>query len=355
MDDLADCIKLMGSQQKEAEPFGPNVDAEVKYTEVVSDETVQLPMGRPCQLPFFKQPVVFLTRPQQVAPGQTPKCNASVSRRLVERTTTLSKCGPWIADNISGTLVTSFRLGSEPSAIAIADGEIFVTEWLTGRIVVFNLSYEILRVYNCRRSMQLHAIAVVGDLIFVAVRETAAAHRSVVVMQKDGTVVRSFGSKGHGISALAASGDHVYTADNVQGWVRVSKLDGTFVRTVASTGTREGQLSRPSGVAIASGLLFVADSANNRISVHNPVDGTFVRSFGVLGAGDGQFNRPGSLVAVADRLFVSDVGNQRISVYAFDGTFVKNFQLDFIPKALAADGNLLYVADLVHRSIHVFK
>lgn len=65
-EELIFLTKLKGNQDDEAAKLGPSVDAKVKYTEELVGESVSLPVGQLCSLPFFDQPVVFLHGPLQV-------------------------------------------------------------------------------------------------------------------------------------------------------------------------------------------------------------------------------------------------------------------------------------------------
>ena len=95
------------------------------------------------------------------------------------------------------------------------------------------------------------------------------------------------------------------------------------VRAIGNAGSGEGQLSSPRAVAVGpNGLLYVADSGNNRIQVLD-ADGNFVRAWGSAGAGPGQFQEPWG-IAVSDegRVYVADTWNHRIQVFDLEGRFL---------------------------------
>lgn len=368
---IADRIKRMGLKQKEAEPFGPNADAEVKYTEVVFEETVNLPKGLPCQLPFFRHPVVFLTRPQQVAPGQTPKCNVSVSQRLVERKTTLSKSGPWTADRIRGTYTSGWRkLVGEAVAnggVVVSDGEVFVVTQTRHCVVVFDLNGKHLRKFGTEGEGEgqfnsPQSIAVSGDLLFI----TDTGNSRVVVTDRKGKFVRSFGTLSrarlNSPTGIAVSGDHVYIVDTRNNRVVVHQQDGSFVRTFGHTGEGDGQFRNPSSIAVLpadvafkGGRLFVTD-ARNSVSVH-ALDGTFLRSFSSRRAEDSPSACLRGIAVAGDRIFVSDSFNNRVSVHAPNGTIVREIPLprNLPPGAIFVAGTSLYVRQRDSGFIYVFK
>ena len=60
---------------------------------------------------------------------------------------------------------------------------------------------------------------------------------------------------------------------------------------------QETKLLAPAGIAVdpSSGIVYVADTANNRIQVFSS-NGTFISTWGVYGAGNGFFNHPRALL-----------------------------------------------------------
>ncbi len=151
------------------------------------------------------------------------------------------------------------------------------------------------------------------------------------------------------------------------------------IGTAGVPGNAAGQFNFPRAVAVDSqGLIYVADSGNNRIQVFNP-DGSFLRQWGSLckldtqegcqGAGDGQFNEPWGIAVGADgSVYVSDTWNHRIQKFTSEGQFVKKWgvfgstggelgesNLFYGPRSLAIgrDGNLA-VMDTGNKRIQVF-
>jgi NHL repeat len=167
------------------------------------------------------------------------------------------------------------------------------------------------------------------------------------------------------VEGLAADATGVYAADRIYNRVQKFGVDGAWERawgkdvslggaatgfetcTVASdcqpgaAGSKGGELSQPHGLALGAGKVFVADGANNRISVFGP-DGAFVaeRGYGVAGGSDleqctvaadcragaagfqgGQlFNPVGIAADSAGRVYVTAF-SARIDRYFADGTF----------------------------------
>ncbi|MGI8476095.1 MAG: glycosyltransferase family 39 protein [Thermomicrobiales bacterium] len=107
-------------------------------------------------------------------------------------------------------------------------------------------------------------------------------HR-VVVLGPDGQLAREFGAfkdtqnsadasvdpgMFFGPRAIAVTGDEIYVVDTGNERVQVFGLDGTFRRAFGGFGSAPNQLKEPVGIAVGQdGRVFVADSANGRISV----------------------------------------------------------------------------------------
>ena len=122
--------------------------------------------------------------------------------------------------------------------------------------------------------------------------------------------------------ALDALGN-VYVSD----WFlhRVQKFDssGNFIQAWGGSGTGDGELFRPVGMAVDAGFLYVVESDGNRVSKFD-LDGTFVTNWGTLGIGPGEFERPDGVTTDAEgRVYVAE--GHRIQVFQPDGTYITEF------------------------------
>ena len=158
--------------------------------------------------------------------------------------------------------------------------------------------------------------------------------------------------------AIAIGPDgNVYVGDQGSHVVQVFTPQGQFLRTVGAAGQRPGELSAVGALAVADdGSLLVADG-RNRIDRFHP-GGALLNSWGKAGTGVGEFlfgsgrgndaGAGGGLATANGLLYVADSGNDRIQRFTVQGT-----QASVIlppgelahPKGLAVRGTRLYIAD----------
>jgi tripartite motif-containing protein 71 len=165
--------------------------------------------------------------------------------------------------------------------------------------------------------------------------------------------------------AVGADGS-VYVADQYTHAIQVFAPDGTFRRELGAAGTGPGGLSSVGAVAVATdGTVYVADGAD-RIDRFG-ADGQLLNSWGEPGSAPGEFNfgsgggndsGAGGGIAVADGMvYVADTRNDRIQRFRADGTggvvIVPRGRLSR-PQGLAVHGSRLVVADDDHHRLVVF-
>lgn len=118
-----------------------------------------------------------------------------------------------------------------------------------------------------------------------------------------------------------------------------------------TSGTGQGQLERPFGVAAADdGSFYVVDRINNRVVKYDK-EGKFALQFGSTGSADGQFNDPRGITLAPDgTVWVADLGNDRIQAFSPTGTFLRKIKFSdpaSQPYAIAvAPNGSLWVTDI---------
>ncbi len=110
---------------------------------------------------------------------------------------------------------------------------------------------------------------------------------------------------------------------------RVQKFTraGEFISSFGEFGTKSGQFNFPWGIAVdpEDGAVYVTDWRNHRFQKFD-ADGNHIRSIGAQGDAWGHFNGPAG-VAV-DRhgdVYIADRGNNRVQQFDFNGRYVDRF------------------------------
>jgi tripartite motif-containing protein 71 len=100
----------------------------------------------------------------------------------------------------------------------------------------------------------------------------------------------------------------------------------TYSSSFGTSGTGNGQFTRPGGMAIdAQGDLWVADSNDNRVEEFS-AQGAYLRQFGTKGSGNGQLSRPTAVAIAANGdLWVTDSGNKRVEEFSPTGAYLAQF------------------------------
>jgi len=175
---------------------------------------------------------------------------------------------------------------NDPTGLALARNELFVSDARNGRIQVFDLNGKFIRRFGTD-----------GD--------------------KPGELGRPMN--------LAISGNEVFVPEYFNDRIQVFDLTGVSKRIIGTSGSGPGQFNAPGGVAVgAQGTLFVADFYNHRIQQIKS-DGTFIRQWGTTGKsgiGPGQFGYPTDVaIGAGNTLYAADGYNDRIQAFDLSGNF----------------------------------
>jgi len=165
---------------------------------------------------------------------------------------------------------------------------------------------------------------------------TDAIRCQVLVFDASGKCLNTLGMEGalleSGLkflnpSAIAADKQgRIYVCDTKNCRIHVLTLDGTpvfqFGRPLVVIGIHEEKgvvgFNYPRGLALdeEEGLVYVADTGNNRLRVFNMEEGKPIQTFGGYGDRPGEFNTPiGLAIGSQGKLLVADSLNYRIQVF----------------------------------------
>ncbi len=141
----------------------------------------------------------------------------------------------------------------------------------------------------------------------------------LVILDTGGNLLSAWGTGVSSFIALDARNNvYLSSADNT---IKVYSDTGTFLRTVGSSGSGDGQFLRPSGLTVDyAGNLYVIDAGHYRAQVFDSM-GNYLGKWGSQGAGDGQFNTPYGIAVSPDgkKVFITDSNPYNNNVQVFAG------------------------------------
>tara|TARA_B100000029_G_scaffold180990_1_gene178701 strand:- start:363 stop:1316 length:954 start_codon:yes stop_codon:yes gene_type:complete len=162
---------------------------------------------------------------------------------------------------------------------------------------------------------------------------TDEANHKVVVMDKDGELIDSWGEQGSGSGQLnRPSGmcfdleGNIVLSDAMNSRIQRFTRDGKLLQVFGEAGEGEGQLNMPWGLTVDQfGDILVADWKNDRIQRFGS-EGEFKSAIGSHGTDKGQFRRPSS-VAVDGHgdIYISDWQNDRVQLFNKDERYIQSF------------------------------
>jgi tripartite motif-containing protein 71 len=115
----------------------------------------------------------------------------------------------------------------------------------------------------------------------------------------------------------------VFCSDEWTNTISVFDPNGKFQYKFGKTGSGDGELLRPAGIAVEkNGNIIVDDSGNCRLQVFTP-EGKLVAQCGKAGSGDGEFNQPWGITTDKDgNIYVADWKNHRVQKLSAQGKFL---------------------------------
>lgn len=158
---------------------------------------------------------------------------------------------------------------------------------------------------------------------------TDPAGQRVLVYDKDGKLILTFGSSGRERGEFQSIEDvavdrqgRIYVTDATGVPVQVFDKAGKFIYRFGSRGALEEDFVQPSGLAIDRfDQLWIVDTAAHKIRVFDRL-GFFLTSFGSYGMGEGSFFYPACVgLDNLGRVYVLEKGMRRLQVFTLDRPF----------------------------------
>lgn len=255
-----------------------------------------------------------------------------------------------------------------PESIDIDEnGDLYIADIWAKKIIVFNEEGEYLREWPVE--MQARGVSVADGLVQVL------DAGKVLVFKKDGSFVKSFGSRGPKVGqidayqGITARDGVIYVADSFNkrlqsfqedtgriGWAMPSReTSSSAMRNTERTGDGSGSSSDPSHrwelpqdlVFDGRGRLIVIDAFNFDIAVVDPKTGLVETTYGEFGRYDGQFFYPTSIDYDPQRdwFAVADTQNNRVQIVRIPGSAALSASLAW--RALSSPYRYLIVPGLL--------
>ena len=237
----------------------------------------------------------------------------------------------YVADTFGGAVHVFDPVNSGYSAIkvdgesligvGVAGGSLFVTDSTTGRLLCLDAKGRTLWTRGRRDGfVRPTGLVTAGDRVYVV---DTAAHR-VVVVSFGGTILGSFGGRGAGPGqfnfptniARGADG-RLYVTDTMNFRVEVFSPDGRYLHAFGQLGDGSGDFDKPKGIAIDSdGHIYVVEGFNDVVQIFD-AEGRLLLVVGGSGSGDGQFWLPSGIAIANDVVYVADSANRRVSMFEY--------------------------------------
>ncbi len=159
------------------------------------------------------------------------------------------------------------------------------------------------------------------------VTEVGSTRHRVLVLSRDGQVLRTIGAGDHlsfpnGV-AIGPDG-HVFVTDSNNGRLLIFSARGRQL-TAVNRGVGEGDLGLPRGLAFGdSDRLYVVDTSSHTVKTYRQADDSdhpapaYVGTFGGEGQLDGAFEYPNGVATDGhNRVYITDRENNRVQVWTY--------------------------------------
>ncbi|HZL43241.1 MAG TPA: 6-bladed beta-propeller [Verrucomicrobiae bacterium] len=223
----------------------------------------------------------------------------------------------------------TFKPIGKPYGVTSSPGRWYVCDTVASTIAIMNLDRKSMHYLKTSGQGNLgvpitSAVDALGNL-YVA----DSSREQVLMYSADETYLGAIGKKDEmKPSGVAIAGGLLYVSDLKNHAVRVYQLGNhELVRTIPSEGQGEkGKLYSPTNVAVdKQGRVYVSDTGGFCVQVFD-AEGHYVRTIGQQGLAPGQFARPkGIAVDKEGRVYVADAATQVLQLFDSEGRLLMFF------------------------------
>lgn len=208
-------------------------------------------------------------------------------------------------------VLQSIRIMGEPGGVAVLGEGVLVGNLTTGAVEYYPLSGDAHTTFatGIERPTSI-GISATGDRVFVL----DGATKVVLVFDEEGVRLDDIPGSDEATALIQPSALMVHPPDDklfisdfgdpgnsISASVKVYSRDGVFLREISGQGENVGGwfkpeyvngFSRPQGVAVVDGVLYVADSLLGQVLAFDSESGAFIASLGTFGEGVGKLYLP---------------------------------------------------------------
>lgn len=256
-------------------------------------------------------------------------------------------------------------------------GRVYITDIVLGAVVVYDLVGNKVEVW--KRADGVHALGINPFFISLDSSENlyivGAGEKNIYVLDRDGKFLRKIDySEKIKIPAGIAVSDatkRIYLVDNTGGKIEVFTLSGEHLFSFGKPGDGDGELNRPSPIAINhKGEIIVGDTMNGRIQIFDS-EGKFLRRFGQRGDSGSEFQiLKGISVDSDDNIYVTDGKANQIKIFSAKGDYLMSFGTAYsvpmtrkeapggflLPQGIHIDNtDTIYISDQANMRFQIFR
>lgn len=248
----------------------------------------------------------------------------------------------YIADNLNNVVRVFSKFGKPVGAFGSEElvapydlepynGLLYVTDHVAGKVLSYTYdgTFKAAVLERGQDGLGLFApTAITIDPANGHLYVTDVAEHRIVVSNREGEILFTFGGPGEAIGSLSYPGGialdkhkNIYVADSNNGRIQVFSPDGSKVLYVIH-GNHDGTFSLPASIAVDKfGFLWVVDTFTHTVSVFNQKN--LMVSFGGLGVDEGELYFPyGIELDRSGNIYITERALNRVSV--FGGPAVAN-------------------------------
>ncbi len=230
-----------------------------------------------------------------------------------------------------------------PIGLGILDDQIWLSDGDNNRVMVLDMSGEVLRTYDeVERPMHL-------DISEGTAYVPSYGSDDVLMIKGDNIDTLSVDVEFEAPAAVSVSGSHTAIADFYNNRIAIS--DGTTWKSVGKKGKGPGEYSYPTDVQVFGDKIYVADAYNNRIQVLD-IEGKHLQTIGE----DQQMNAATGIYTDGTEIYITDFEHDRVLIFDMEGKVTQIIDQGLNkPTDVLLDNGKMYVTNYKGKYISIYE